>query len=134
MDQRPRRSSSSRVLLAASAGLFILSSLFPIAASLLRERRVPRWLGVADVGVAAILIVLALAIVARKPNRFAESVVAAGFRAYRGLANVLLVLLVLFFLVGDRVDWNILLPGLAWRAWLLVLALPSWLSMWKAEA
>jgi hypothetical protein len=36
------------------------------------------------------------------------------------------VLLVLFFLAGDRIAWNIGLVGLAWRAWLLLYTLPAW--------
>ena len=40
-----------------------------------------------------------------------------------------LVLLVVFFLAGDAVRWHVLLPGLAWRAWLFVVALPSWLAL-----
>jgi hypothetical protein len=69
--------------------------------------------------------------VSRKPGDFEPHIVEAAFRAYRNLANVLLLLLVLFFVVGDAVQWGILLPGLAWRGWLLVLVLPSWIALWQ---
>lgn len=42
-----------------------------------------------------------------------------------GVAQLLLVLLVIFFVAGDQVKWDVLLPGLAWRAWLLITALPA---------
>jgi hypothetical protein len=80
--------------------------------------------------VAAAVISLGLFVVSRKSAEFAFAVVATAFRSYRGLSNIFLALLVLFFLAGEHVRWNILLPGLAWRAWLLVLVLPSWLSLW----
>jgi hypothetical protein len=44
--------SMPRTFLAASMGLFIVSSLFPLAASLLRADRLPVWAGVADVALA----------------------------------------------------------------------------------
>lgn len=130
MVQGLRSGELSRRLLVGSAGLFVTSCLFPVAASLLRGVRLPGWIGIADVVVAAVLILVVMAIVAKQPSPFAGSVVASGFRAYRSLANGFLVLLVLFFVAGDSINWNILLPGLAWRAWLLVLVLPSWLSGW----
>ena len=57
----------SRALLVAGAGLFVVSSLFPVAASLLRVDRLPTWVGVADVALAGCL-VAGLAIVSRKPR------------------------------------------------------------------
>jgi hypothetical protein len=44
----------------------------------------------------------------------------------RALIHAILVLLVLFFLAGDRIAWNIGLVGLSWRAWLLLYTLPAW--------
>jgi hypothetical protein len=43
------------------------------------------------------------------------------------------ILLVLFFVAGDRISWNILLPGLAWRAWLFVMVVPSWVAAWRGS-
>ena len=133
MTQAPSGVQSSRTIIGVSAGLFVFSSLFPIAASLLEVDRVPRWLGVCDVVVAAILVVVGMVIVSRKPSEFAPPVVATSFRAYRGLASSFLILLVLFFVAADNIRWSILLPGLAWRGWLLTMVLPSWLSAWQTE-
>lgn len=124
---------SSRALLVGGAGLFAVSSVFPAAASLLPVERLPKWVGVVDVVTAIVLVALGMAIVSRKPNDFTVPVVASSFRIYRGLASTLLILLVLFFVAGESVKWSILLPGLAWRGWLLAMALPSWLSLWQTE-
>ena len=130
MTQGPSTVESSRALLYGSAALFTVSCLFPVGASVLQPDQLPRWVGIADVIVAAAVISLGLFVVSRKSAEFAFAVVATAFRSYRGLSNIFLALLVLFFLAGEHVRWNILLPGLAWRAWLLVLVLPSWLSLW----
>jgi len=124
---------TSRQLLLGSAALFILSCLFPIAASVLEADRVPAWLGLADVVLAAVVGVVAMFVMSRRPNGFSPAIVARSFSAYRGLANALLLLLALFFLVGDAIRWGILVPGLAWRGWLLTMVLPSWLSVWRSE-
>jgi hypothetical protein len=118
MSRGPSYAESPRALLLASDGLFIVSSVFPIAASVLEVERLPNWVGLVDVVLAAALIVLGFVVVSRKPGEFGPAVVATAFRTYRGLANVFLILLALFFVVGDNIRWSILLTGLAWRAWL----------------
>lgn len=50
------------------------------------------------------------------------------YRAYRVLISAILVLLVVFFLAGDRVTWTYFLPGIAWRSWLLLYTWPAWLA------
>lgn len=119
-----------RAFLIASLGLFVVSSLFPVGASLLPADRLPAWVGVADVALAACLAVSALVILTRKLGDFAPLVVATAFRAYRALSGMFLLVLVVFFVLGDRLRWDILLPGLAWRAWLFVMVVPPWLSLW----
>lgn len=34
-----------------------------------------------------------------------------------------------FFIAGDRIDWQVLIVGLAWRGWLLLYTLPSLISV-----
>jgi hypothetical protein len=120
-----------RALLLGGAALFAVSSAFPMVASVLRPDPAPGWMGVLDVVLAFALVVAGAFLVSRKPRDFDAHIVEAAFRAYRGLANVLLLLLALFFVIGDAIQWSILLPGLAWRAWLLVLVLPSWIALWQ---
>ena len=57
----------------------------------------------------------------------------ASYVCYRRAAYAPLLLLVLFFLLADRVQWDVLLIGLAWRAWLLLYALPFWLQAWREQ-
>jgi hypothetical protein len=118
-----------RRLRMASAALFAVSTAFPIVASLMPIEEAPRWLGVADVVIAFALVATGIYLVSRHQEpaggRIAETAVAV----LRAAASVFLVLLVLFFLVGDDVKWQVLLPGLAWRAWLFALALPAWLAL-----
>jgi hypothetical protein len=54
-------------------------------------------MGVADVVIAAVVAVFGMLIMSKKPSEFAPSVVASSFKAYRGLANTLLLSLALFF-------------------------------------
>jgi len=54
---------------------------------------------------------------------------------YRVTGAVPLLLLVIFFLAGPDVRWDILLVGLAWRGWLLMYSLPAMLAMlWPADS
>jgi len=134
MTQVAGRAGPTRPLLLGGAALLVVSSAFPTVASVLRLDPAPMWMGVLDVVIAFALVVAGTVIVSRKPKDFDAHIVEAGFRAYRNLANVLLLLLALFFVIGDAIQWGILLPGLAWRAWLLILVLPSWIALWRTGA
>jgi hypothetical protein len=109
----------------AAIVLFAVSTLFPIGASLIPAGTLPRWIGWLD-GVSAFVLVLVWAALDVRMRRHvtAEDEVAAA-RVQRQASLILLILLVMFFLAGDRIDWHVLLPGLAWRGWLFVYALPS---------
>ena len=125
---------ASRSLVGLAASAWVVSSVFPVAASLLRAEEPPRALGVADVPVAAVTVALGFAVAAKKPHAFDARVSEAAARVYRAAANACLVLLVAFFLAGDRIRWNVLLPGLAWRAWLFAWVLPSAIALWQGHA
>jgi hypothetical protein len=131
MPQAPNGREGSRLLLLGSATLFILSCLFPLAASVLQAERLPKWVGVADVVIAAIVVVLGMIVLSRKPRGFAPPIIARSFTAYQGIAHIVLLLLAVFFLMGDHLRWGVLVPGLAWRGWLFMMVLPAWLSAWQ---
>ena len=107
-----------------TAGLFVVSSLFPIVAACLPPDP-PRWLGVADVTVAALLAAAALTLAGRTGHATSDADLATGFRLVRFVAYGIPCLLVLFFLAGSRVNWQVLVIGLGWRAFLLVMVAPS---------
>ncbi len=119
----------TRSLAILAAILFVTSTVFPVAASLSRDADTfARTWGIVDVALAFAVVLMVIVLTARVgPEIDAQSETAA-YRAYRVLFNGILVLLVVFFVCGDRITWRILLPGLAWRSWLLLFALPAWLA------
>jgi hypothetical protein len=106
-----------------TAWLFAVSSLFPLVAAWLPGRP-PRWLGIADVVAAALLAAAALTLASRDGGAVSDADIASGYRLVRVVAYVIPCLLVLFFAAGARVNWQVLVIGLAWRAFLLVMVAP----------
>lgn len=121
----------SRVLVVSGAAIFVASSLFPIAAGLLREPA-PRWMGILDVALAFLLACVGFAITAKRPAGKAEDA-AVSLAVLRGGTNVFLLLLVVFLLAAKSIHWDILLVGLGWRAWLFASVLPSAVSLWRSR-
>ena len=118
-----------RTLAIATAVVFFVSLVFPISVGVVNDTtRFPRVWGVMDVAIAFLLVILVIVIAARFERRVADEIRMATYRAYRILINVILVLLVIFFLAGDRLTWTYFLPGIAWRTWLLFYGWPSWLA------
>ena len=118
----------SRPLAIATAIAFAISTAFPIGACLVDDTAaLPRIWGVLDVAIAAILAVLAITVAAIAEKRVDASAREATYRMYRVLLHGLLVGVVIFLTLGDRINWNSCLAGFAWRAWLLLYALPAWL-------
>jgi hypothetical protein len=113
--------------------LFALSSTFPIAAGLLGERRRPPWLGAADVVIAAITFLLAAMVAARARTLVDDRHRVAAFHASQVVFAAIPLLLAAFFVAGGRVDWDVLVIGLAWRGWLLLYTLPSLVALLDGE-
>jgi hypothetical protein len=105
-------------------GLFAASSGFPLAASVVPPLAVTRWVGVLDVTLAFLVVLVGIRIVLAAAAPSAEDNRRA-IATYRAIASVPLVLLVVFFVAGTHVRWDVLLPGLAWRGWLLMYSLPA---------
>lgn len=125
---------SGRPLVIAGAVLFGISMAFPLAAGLVVVNRPPTWVGVFDVAAALSWAVVMMVIEGLALGRIADSAKLTSYRLYRGLAHLLLVLLVMFFVAGERINWSVLLPGLVWRLWLLIYTLPAALSLWNESA
>jgi nitrogen fixation/metabolism regulation signal transduction histidine kinase len=125
-------SSTPRRLAIATAAVFLISLVFPIVAGFVKNTNAwPKWWGTIDVGVAFVLALLVLLgqVVAR--DKVDQNVQEdASYRAYRLLVHVLLAILIVFFVTGDRIIWNQCLTGFAWRSWLLGYGLPWWLAAW----
>jgi hypothetical protein len=127
------RRPNARPLVLALLGLATISTAFPLVASVLPAADLPAWLGPLDVACAGALLLAAIA-VARRAGQPDGEIVATCFRLYRAAAGLLLALLAAFLVVGDAIRWDVLVPGLAWRGWLLVHVLPGALSLWRDGA
>jgi hypothetical protein len=101
--------------------------MFPVIAGLSKNTAAfPKWWGVLDVGLAFLLAILALVVLAFADGKVDNRAADASYRAYRILIHGILAMIVVFFLFGDRITWINCLTGFAWRAWLLLYCLPSW--------
>ena len=136
--ERPKTRSAVpwlRPLALAAVPVFVVSSAFPVVAGLSKDTAsFSKWWGVADVGVASILAVLALAIVGLVDGRVTMQATHSSYRAYRLLTHGIFVMIVAFFLLGDRIVWINCLPGFAWRAWVLLYSLPAWFTAVERRA
>lgn len=119
-----------RLLVMLGVMLFIMSISFPVAASLVEQERFPVWVGLLDVTLAFSLVLIMVVIAAIGREMMDEHVRYVSYRVYRFLANLPLALLIIFFVFGNRIKWDVLLIGLAWRMWALLYILPAGLSVW----
>ncbi|MEO5951437.1 MAG: hypothetical protein ABIQ44_03120 [Chloroflexia bacterium] len=110
--------------------LFAISTAFPIVAALIKAEDLPTWIGLTDVGLALVFVIAAFALDAANKGNIPEQVMRSSYRVYRSLGSLPLILLVLFFLVGNTIRWDVLLPGLAWRTWIFTYMLPVGLTLW----
>ena len=124
-----------RPLAIAAAVLFCISFLFPIIAALSKDTAAfPKWWGVLDVGLAFLQAILAFVIYGLAQGKVTGEVEQTTYRAYRILLHGIFVLLLVFFLFGDRIIWINGLTGVAWRSWLLLYCLPAWITVLGAPA
>lgn len=112
----------------AYVSLFVISTAFPVAASLMPATAVSRAMGLLDVAVAFVLVATGIYIVSTKLPTTPENDRHA-VAWYKVTGTVPLVLLVVFFIAGSHVRWEVLLTGFAWRAWLLMHSLPATLAL-----
>ncbi len=117
-----------RPVAALTAALFAVSTALPVGASLVRSPDPPAWIAYFDVTVAAALFALVLFLNRATRGARPPTVILASYRGCRLLWTVALVLIVVFFAVGDRIAWDVLLLGLAWRSWLFMYGLPALIS------
>jgi FtsH-binding integral membrane protein len=118
---------SDRPLAIATAIMFCVSTVFPVVAAIFPDvAALSSTVGVLDGILAFALVILAMVLHVRTQGKVAKEDHEAAYRAYRMLLHAILVLLVVFFLLGDRIAWHIGLVGLAWRTWLLLYTLPAW--------
>jgi uncharacterized protein YhhL (DUF1145 family) len=123
-----------RPLAIATAVVFVISSVFPVVAGLSKNTSsFPRLWGRLDVAVAFVLAVMAFAVMMLARNTVDKRAEESTYRAYRVLLHGIFVMLLVFFLFGDRIVWINCLTGLAWRLWLLLYALPELMVAFRNE-
>jgi len=116
-----------------AAVLFVISSAFPAVAGFSKNTAdFSKWWGRLDVGLSFVLAILAFAIMVLAEGKVNQQAVDATYRAYRILIHGIFVMLVVFFLAGDRIVWINCLTGFAWRAWLLAYCLPAWFTAFRS--
>jgi uncharacterized membrane protein len=89
----------------------------------------PKWWGMLDVGIAFVLAIVGYALIAITQGKVNKQATDASYRTYGFLTHGLLVMIVVFFLFGDRINWINCLTGFAWRTWLLLYCLPAWFAV-----
>lgn len=109
--------------------LFAVSTAFLVVAGVRNTETPSRWLGLADVGVAALLVTVAFTVTSRARSKVSDTDRLIAFRVSQALLSVIPVLLIAFFIAGDRINWQVLIVGLAWRGWLLLSTLPYLISV-----
>jgi len=105
------------------AGLFAASIGFPVVASIYPADP-PWWAGVLAVVVPALLLAATIVLNLRNRSRVDDLDRLDAFRVSQQIVAIIPALLVVFFVFGNRVNWTVLVVGLAWRAWLLLYSLP----------
>lgn len=123
-----------RTIVILGTVLFVVSLAFPVVASLVSTESLPSWVGLTDVALAIVFVLAAFWAEAITKGKVGDEVIRRSYGIYRALAVLPLVLLVIFFLVGDGIKWNVLLPGLAWRSWIGLYILPIALSIWGNQS
>jgi hypothetical protein len=122
-----------RTLALATAVVFFISSVFPVVAGLSKNTEsFPKWWGPLDVGIAFVLALLAMAVLALTEGNVSKQAESASYRAYRILTHGILAMGVIFMLFGDRIVLINCFTGLAWRTWLLLYSLPAWFTALRA--
>src|SRR5262249_2123402 len=108
----------------------LISAAFPVAAGLSHHTEsFPGWWGAVDVGIALALAILAISVAALAQKIVTPEVELVAYSVYRVVIHAVLVVLAVVFVVGDRLAWVNCLTGFAWRYWLLLYILPSWIAL-----
>jgi hypothetical protein len=120
-----------RMVALLEAGLLVVSMALLLSASTAAvplEQGQLSWQGVLDVAIAFALVLAGIAVTVKA----AVLVDDEARRLSYGVATVLpALLLVGMWLYQDHLRWNVLLPGLAWRTYVVLFSLPAALALWR---
>jgi hypothetical protein len=102
--------------------LFTISTLFPIIASIINKEGAVMNAGYYDVGIALLCFVI-FVLLAMRIKQTNANIATRSQKIIQYIATAPLILICLYFIKVD-INWQILLIGLGWRFWLLVMAVP----------
>lgn len=118
---------SNRTILVIFYISYIVSILLLLIASI-SKTPLPAWGGYFDVGLVIFILLLSFIIFGRgKSNPNYQT-------SHRVALNILPIILLGMWVLRHAFDFNILLPGLAWRTFLFLHILPYGLNLWKPES
>jgi hypothetical protein len=117
---------SSRVYITLFAVLFAISTVILIIASTAKDP-VSAWGGYLDVGIVVLIALTGFMIYQRNKNTPRHDI------SHQVAIYLFPVILVGMWVYRESLDFNILLPGAAWRTYFFLSILPHALSLWKPE-
>jgi len=117
----------------ASLALFAVSAIFPIVGGLFVAASPPRWIGIADVILAAALFGVTAIVVVRGRRSVADPDRLVALRTSQAVLGAAPMLIAVYFVAGSHVNWTVLIIGLAWRIWLLIYSLPFLVAALHAQ-
>ena len=121
MDKKQRKNRRSGI---AFIFLFTVSALFPIIACAINTgNKIFRIAGFFDIAIALLCFVLFVALHNINVKHVDDNVISRSKKIVEYLAIIPLILIALY-LSGLKINWAILLIGLGWRFWLLIMAIP----------
>ena len=94
----------------------------------------PRLLGIADVVMAGVLVATALMVQARATAFVRDVDQRTAYLVIRTGSAGALALLALFLVGRPHINWNVLVVGLVWRAWLFVHVLPALIAALRSPS
>ena len=106
--------------------LFGISTVLVLIASTVKTP-LPAWGGYLDVGIVVLLAFIGIAIRQRDKSTPRYDI------SHQVAVYLFPLILVYMWLYRNSIDFNILLPGLAWRTYFFLSILPHGLNLWKFE-
>jgi len=117
----------------ASLALFAVSTIFPIVGGLFVATSPPRWIGIADVILAAALFGVTAIVVVRGRRSVSDPDRLVALRASQAVLGAAPILIATYFVAGSHLNWTVLIIGLTWRIWLLIYSLPFLVAALHAQ-
>ena len=115
-----------KILFISFLALYTVSIAIVLIASTAKSP-LPAWSGYLDVGIVALIFITGFAIHRMKESRPDHYI------SYQAAVYLFPIILVGLWIYREILDFNILLPGLAWRTFFFFSILPYGLNLWKQE-